>query len=67
MEMVKNAHGDKQVILEVAKMKDQWRRRVSLILLQENSYALRAYTTRNSVRWRPRGRGLPAGWLDEHD
>ena len=43
MEMVKNAHGDKQVILEVAKMKDQWRRRVSLILLQENSYALRAY------------------------
>ena len=42
MEMVKNAHGesigDKQVILEVAKMKDQWRRRVSLILLQENTY-----------------------------
>ena len=43
MESIKNARGDKQAQLQVAKMTDQWRRRVSLILLQENSYALRAY------------------------
>ena len=42
-EMVTHANGDKQVILEAAKMKDQWRRRVGLILLQENAFALRAY------------------------
>ena len=66
-EMVTKADGDKQVVLEAAKMKDQWRRRVGLILLQENSFALRAYMTQNSSRWRPRGRGRTAGWSDEHD
>ena len=66
-EMVTHANGDKQAVLEAAKMKDQWRRRVSLILLQENSFALRAYMTQNSSRWRPRGRGRTAGWSDEHD
>ena len=66
-EMVTTAHGDKQVVLEAAKMKDQWRRRVGLILLQENSFALRAYMTQNSSRWRPRGRDRTAGWSDEHD
>ena len=64
MEMVKSADGDKQVALEAAKMKDEW---LSLILLQQKSLALRAYTTRNSTRWHPRGRGLPAGWRDEHE
>ena len=68
-EMVTNANGEKQTVpvLEAAKMKDQWRRRVGLILLQENYFALRAYMTQNSSRWRPRGRGRTAGWSDEHD
>ena len=67
-EMVTNTNGEKQAVLEAAKMKDQWRRRVGLILLQENSFALRAYhMTQNSSRWRPRGRGRTAGWSDEHD
>ena len=71
-EMVTHTNGEKQAVLEAAKMKDQWRRRVGLILLQENSFALSTGydsepMTQNSSRWRPRGRGLPAGWLDERD
>ena len=65
--MVTHTNGEKQAVLEAAKMKDQWRRRVGLILLQENSFALRAYMTQNSSRWRPRGRDRTAGWSDEHD
>ena len=42
-EMVTHTNGEKQAVLEAAKMKDQWRRRVGLILLQKNSFALRAY------------------------
>ena len=62
-EMIKNAGGDKQVGLEAAKMKDQWRRCVSLILLQENSYTL------SDLKVVPLAAGIsadvaypPAGW-----
>ena len=66
-EMVKHSNGDKQVVKAAAALKDQWRRRVSLVMVQENGYCISALTSGNSARWRPRGRGLAAGWVDADD
>ena len=64
-ELIQRANGDGRVVMEAAKMKDQWRRRVSFLLLQQNANALLNY--QNSGPSRPRRSGLAAGWHDRED
>ena len=67
--MIKAARGNRSPTVEkiAARMKDQWRRRVSLALLAENATLYTLLASARSARWRPRGRGLAAGWTEAED
>ena len=58
---------DKEVVKQAARMKDQWRRRASLALVQENGWVINALVAKNAAHKRPRGRGLAAGWVEPVD